>query len=379
MNNRNSKLLYIVVNEDRFLLSHRKDIAIAAQNTGWKVKIFCKDTGQRQNVEALGLEMVELPINPTGTNPKEELRTLWFLYNLYRQDKPDVVHHVGLKNILWGGIAAKLAKINGVVNAVSGLGVLFSGEDYSLKTKLIMKAMRFANNRKNVSLIFQNMEDKQLFIDRHIALPEQCEYIKGSGVNLDEYAYTPEPDILPVKVILTARMVREKGIDTLIEAAEMLRNEMEGKVVFQLCGGLHNNPKGYKAEELEALCDGKYIQWLGHRNDVRELLMQSHIVTLPSYYREGLPKSLIEAAAIGRPIITTNSYGCKDTVDDGENGFLIPIQNPKTLADKLRILINDKSLREKMGRCGRLKAEKEFSIINVVNKHLEIYQHLVES
>lgn len=379
MNNRNSKLLYIVVNEDRFLLSHRKDIAIAAQNTGWKVKIFCKDTGQRKNVEALGLEMVELPINPTGTNSKEELRTLWFLYNLYRQDKPDVVHHVGLKNILWGGIAAKLAKINGVVNAVSGLGVLFSGEDYSLKTKLIMKAMRFANNRKNVSLIFQNMEDKQLFIDRHIALPEQCEYIKGSGVNLDEYAYTPEPDILPVKVILTARMVREKGIDTLIEAAEMLRNEMEGKVVFQLCGGLHNNPKGYKAEELEALCDGKYIQWLGHRNDVRELLMQSHIVTLPSYYREGLPKSLIEAAAIGRPIITTNSYGCKDTVDDGENGFLIPIQNPKTLADKLRILINDKSLREKMGRCGRLKAEKEFSIINVVNKHLEIYQHLVES
>ena len=379
MNNRNSKLLYIVVNEDRFLLSHRKDIAIAAQNTGWKVKIFCKDTGQRKNVEALGLEMVELPINPTGTNSKEELRTLWFLYNLYRQDKPDVVHHVGLNNILWGGIAAKLAKINGVVNAVSGLGVLFSGEDYSLKTKLIMKAMRFANNRKNVSLIFQNMEDKQLFIDRHIALPEQCEYIKGSGVNLDEYAYTPEPDILPVKVILTARMVREKGIDTLIEAAEMLRNEMEGKVVFQLCGGLHNNPKGYKAEELEALCDGKYIQWLGHRNDVRELLMQSHIVTLPSYYREGLPKSLIEAAAIGRPIITTNSYGCKDTVDDGENGFLIPIQNPKTLADKLRILINDKSLREKMGRCGRLKAEKEFSIINVVNKHLEIYQHLVES
>ena len=378
MNNRNSKLLYIVVNEDRFLLSHRKDIAIAAQNTGWKVKIFCKDTGQRQNVEALGLEMVELPINPTGTNPKEELRTLWFLYNLYRQDKPDVVHHVGLKNILWGGIAAKLAKINGVVNAVSGLGVLFSGEDYSLKTKLIMEAMRFANNRKNVSLIFQNMEDKQLFIDRHIALPEQCEYIKGSGVNLEEYTYTPEPNIMPVKIILTARMVRDKGIDTLIDAAEMLRNEMEGKVVFQLCGGLHNNPKGYKAEELEALCDGKYIQWLGHRNDVRELLMQSHIVTLPSYYREGLPKSLIEAAAIGRPIITTKFYGCKDTVDDGESGFLIPIQDPKALADKLRILLNDKSLREKMGRCGRLKAEKEFSIINVVNKHLEIYQRLLE-
>lgn len=373
------KKLYMIVNEDRFFLSHRKDIALAAQKNDWEVKIFCKDTGQRQDVEALGLEMVELPINPTGTNPKEELRTLWFLYNLYRKDKPDVVHHVGLKNILWGGLAAKLARINGVVNAVSGLGVLFSGERYGLKTKLILGLMRFANHRKNIALIFQNQEDKQLFIDKHIASIKQCEYIKGSGVNLEEYTYTPEPNIMPVKIILTARMVRDKGIDTLIDAAEMLRNEMEGKVVFQLCGGLHNNPKGYKAEELEALCDGKYIQWLGHRNDVRELLMQSHIVTLPSYYREGLPKSLIEAAAIGRPIITTNSYGCKDTVDDGENGFLIPIQNPKALVDKLRILINDKSLREKMGRCGRLKAEKEFSIINVVNKHLEIYQHLVES
>lgn len=370
------KRLYMVVNEDRFFLSHRKDIALAAQENGWEVKIFCKDTGQRKDVEALGLKMVELPINPTGTNLKEEIKTLWFLYHLYRKDRPDVVHHVGLKNILWGGIAAKLAKINGVVNAVSGLGVLFSSEKFNLKTKLVLEAMRFANNRKNVTLIFQNQEDKQLFIDRHIALPEQCEYIKGSGVNLDEYAYTPEPDIPPVKVILTARMVREKGIDTLIEAAEILRQEMEGKVIFQLCGGLHNNPKGYKAEELEKLCDGKYIQWLGHRSDVRELLMQSHIVTLPSYYREGLPKSLIEACAIGRPIITTLSYGCKDTVDEGKNGFLIKPRDVESLASRLKTLINDKHLRIQMGINGRKKAEAEFSVADVVKKHLEIYRKL---
>ena len=371
------KKLYMIVNEDRFFLSHRKDIALAAQKNDWKVKIFCKDTGRRQEVEALGLQMVELPINPTGTNLREELKTFSFLYNIYKNEKPDIVHHVGLKNILWGGIAAKLAKINGVVNAVSGLGVLFSNESYSLKTKLILKAMRFANNRKNVSLIFQNMEDKQLFLDQHIASPEQCEYIKGSGVNLDDYVYTPEPSIPPVKIILTARMVKDKGIGILIDAAEILRKEMEGKVIFQLCGGLHNNPKGYKAEELRQLCDGKYIQWLGHRNDVRELLMQSHIVTLPSYYREGLPKSIIEAEAIGRPIITTNSFGCKDTVDDGVNGFLIPIKDSKALAEKLRILISDKELRLKMGKKSREKAEKEFSIQNVIDRHLTIYNSLL--
>jgi len=372
------KKLYMVVNEDRFFLSHRKDIALAAQKEGWEVRIFCKDTGQRKDVEALGLEMTELPINPTGTNPIEELRTLRFLYKLYKNDKPDVVHHVGLKNILWGGIAAKLAAINGVVNAVSGLGVLFSGEEYGLKTRFILAAMRFANRRKNVSLIFQNQEDRQLFLNKHIARIEQCEYIKGSGVNLTEYAYTPEPEFPPVKVILTARMVRDKGIDTLIEAAESLRSDMEGKVVFLLCGGLHNNPKGYQAEELNVLCDGKYIQWLGHRNDVRELLMQSHIVTLPSYYREGLPKSLIEAAAIGRPIVTTNSFGCKDTVDDGVNGFLIPPKDSHALAEKLKVLIENHHLRESMGIRSREKAEKEFSIENVIKRHLDIYGKLTQ-
>lgn len=153
--------LYMVVNEDRFFLSHRKEIALAAQQDGWQVTIVCKDTGQRSDVEALGLPMIDLPINPTGTNLLEELHTLWFLYRLYRHDRPDVVHHVGVKNILWGGIAAKLAKIRGVVNAVSGLGVLFSGDTYNLKTRLIMDAMRYANRRQRVSLIFQNLEDRQ--------------------------------------------------------------------------------------------------------------------------------------------------------------------------------------------------------------------------
>ena len=369
--------LYIIINEDRFFLSHRKDIALAAQKDGWKVRIFCKDTGQRKEVEALGLEMTELPINPTGTNPKEELRTLRYLYNLYRKDRPDVVHHVGLKNILWGGIAARLSGTIAVVNAVSGLGVLFSGDSIGTMAQMILKGMAFANNRQKVKLIFQNMEDKKLFLDYHVAQKDQCEYIKGSGVNLTDFAYTPEPDTPPIRVILTSRMVKEKGIAELIAAAEHLRSEMEGRVEFLLCGCLHDNPKGYKEHELRAICDGKYIKWLGHRNDVRELLMQSHIVTLPSYYREGVPKSLIEAAAIGRPIVTTDSIGCRDTVDDGVNGFLVPVRNAKVLADKLRTLINDRQLRVEMGLKSRKKAEREFSIDNVICRHLEIYEKLV--
>ena len=369
--------LLMIVNEDRFFLSHRKEIALSAQKDGWNVEIICKDTGHRKDVEALGLTMIELPINPTGTNLVEELHTFLFLLNLYRRQKPDIVHHVGLKNILWGGLAAKLTSVKGVVNAVSGLGILFSDEHFGLKGKAVLSVMKFSNHRKNVALIFQNHEDTDLFLQRGIAGKSQCHFIKGSGVNLKEFCYTPEPATLPIKIIFTARMVKEKGIYTFIQAAEHLRKDMEGSVCFLLCGGLSNNPDGIKGDELMAMCDGKYIQWMGFRNDVKELLMESHIMVLPSYYREGIPRSLIEACAIGRPIVTTNSIGCKDTVDDGVNGFLIPIKDSVALADKLRILIDDKTLRYTMGLASRLKAEKEFSIESVVSKHMKIYRQLL--
>ena len=369
--------LYMVVNEDRFFLSHRKDIAIEAVKNGYEVCIICKDTGRKQEVLDLGLPMIELPINPTGSNIFEELKTFRFLLKLYRKDRPDIVHHVGIKNILWGGLAARLTRIKGVVNAVSGLGVLFSGEHFGLMTRCVMMVMRFSSNRENVKQIFQNSEDRELFVKHGIAKDEQCEFIKGSGVDLTKFVYTPEPDTQPIKVILTARMVKEKGICTLIEAAEMLRSEMEGKVQFLLCGCLSNNPEGIQEEELRQWCDGSYIQWLGHRNDIMELLMASHIVVLPSYYREGVPRSLIEACAIGRPIVTTLSIGCKDTVDDGKNGFLIMPKDAKSLADKLITLINNPQLRKEMGLQGRKKAEEEFSVVQVVKKHMEIYAQLI--
>ncbi len=370
------KKIFLVVNEDRFFLSHRKDIAVKAKAIGYDVTIVTKDTGRAGEIKALGLKWIELPINPTGMNISDELKTLRFLYNLYRNERPDLVHHIGVKLILWGGLAARLAKVGGVVDAVSGLGVLFSGDRPSVMARMVLRVIRFSSHRSNISLIFQNHEDMGLFIDYKIVKPENCDFIKGSGVDLDEYHYVEEPDHGPIKVVFTARVVKEKGVLELIEAAESLRNEFEGKAQFLLCGGLSNNPKAIKKEKLERLCDGSYIQWLGYRSDVRQILMDSHIMAFPSYYREGVPRSLIEATAIGRPIVTTQSYGCKDTVDDGVNGFLVPVRDSNALADKLRLLITDKSLRERMGKAGREKAEREFSLTNVVKKHMEIYRRL---
>ena len=173
-------------------------------------------------------------------------------------------------------------------------------------------------------------------------------------------------------------MIVEKGIFLLAEAAERLRNKYEDKVEFLLVGGLDDHPGAITEQQLKDACDGKYIKWLGYRTDVRDLLKQCHIVAFPSYYMEGLPKSLIEADAIGRPIITSNSVGCKETVVDGVNGYLIEPKDVDALTEKLDLLISNTELRQKMGRESRKYAEEYFDIEVVKKRHLSIYNELIE-
>lgn len=372
------KKLFIVVNVDWFFLSHRKEIALAAKQTGWDVTIVTADTGKLKDVEALGLRTINLPMSRSGMNIFKELQTLRFLWNLYRKEKPNVVHHVGMKTILWGTLASRFAHVPGVVNAISGLGGFFAEDNKGLLAKLMPGVLRFAHHRKNLLCIFQNDDDKGLYIKHGIILAEQARFIKGSGVDLSVFVYTPEPEEEKLKVVLTARMIVEKGIFILIKAAEQLRHKYEDFVEFQLVGGLDDHPGAITEEELRAACDDTYIRWLGYRTDVKSLLMQCHIVAFPSYYMEGLPKSLIEADAIGRPIITCNSVGCKETVIDGYNGFLIPTKDVDALAEKLDLLLSDKELRQRMGRNSRAYAEKYFSIEDVINRHLKIYDELLK-
>lgn len=365
--------LFLVVNVDTFFLSHRKDIALAAKREGYKVTIIAKDTGKKKEIEEMGLRFIDLPICPTGKNLLEEGKTLCFLIFLYKREKPDIVHHVGLKNILWGSLAAKFTGTKGVVNAVSGLGIMFSQEKKSALTGLILGVLRYAHKRRNVKVIFQNQEDMELFIKNRVVGEENACMIKGSGVNLALYTFTPEPKAGKIRILFAARMVKEKGVFVLTEAAELLRREFEDKAEFLLCGGLSNNPEAIQKEELKARCDGMYIRWLGHRNDMKTLFESSHIVAFPSYYREGVPKSLIEATAIGRPIVTTNSIGCQDTVEEGWNGFLVPIKDAEALAERLKRLIEDGELRRGMGENSRRLAKKKFSLEEVIAKHIEIY------
>lgn len=373
-----NKKLFIVVNVDWFFLSHRKDVALAAKEAGWDVTIVTADTGKLKDIEALGLKTINLPMSRSGMNIVQELKTLDWLRKLYKREKPDVVHHVGMKTILWGTLAAKYSKVHGVVNAISGLGGFFAEDNKGLLSKILPKVLKYSHNRKNLLCIFQNDDDWGLYVKHGIIVHEQGRFIKGSGVDLNQFCYTPEPEEGKIKVMLTARMIVEKGIFLLTEAAERLRSKYEDKVEFLLVGGLDDHPGAITKEQLEAVCDGKYIQWLGYRTDILDLLKQCHIMAFPSYYMEGLPKSLIEADAIGRPIITSNSVGCKETLVDGYNGFLIQPKDVDALTAKLDLLLSDKELRIKMGKNARKYAEDYFSIEIVKERHLAIYNELLK-
>jgi glycosyltransferase involved in cell wall biosynthesis len=377
----NKGKLFIVVNVDWFFLSHRLPIALAAKESGWNVTIITADTGKLKDIKAVGLDVIKLNMSRSGMNLTQELKTLRFLCKLYKKERPDIVHHVGMKTILWGTLAAKFSGINGVVNAISGLGGFFAEENKGVLSTLVIKVLKFSHKLNNPSAkllcIFQNNEDWNLYVKSHIITHDQGRFIKGSGVNLSEFEYVTEPSEGKIIVILTARMIVEKGVFLLTNAAERLRKKYESKVEFWLIGGLDDHPGAITRSQLNEVCDGHYIKWLGYRTDVRDLLRKSHIVALPSYYMEGLPKSLIEADATGRPIITSNSVGCKDTVIDGYNGYLIEPKNVDELTDKLDALLEDKELRLTMGRNSRKYAEKYFDIEIVIKCHLAIYQELL--
>ena len=371
------KKLFIVVNQDCFFLSHRVPIGLAAKNADYDVTIISEDTGVSHKIREAGLKTINLPINKAGANIREEIKTFFFLLRTFTKERPDIVHLVGLKTMLWGSLACLLTNVKSMVSAVCGLGVLFEEANAkSFISRCILRTLRVTHRRKNVKVIFQNNDDKSIFLDAKVVKEEQCAFTKGSGINLDNYNYVPEPEDGILKIIFTARMVESKGTMILIDAAKILEEDYKGKVQFLLCGGLDTNPNGITENTLKAACDGEYIQWLGHRKDILNLLQNSHIMAFPSWYREGLPKSVIEAEAIGRPIITTDSVGCRDTVINGWNGLIIPIKDSKSLADALKQLINDPELRKKMGKNAREYAEKNFNIQDVIATHLNVYKSI---
>jgi glycosyltransferase involved in cell wall biosynthesis len=371
------KKLFIVVNVDWFFLSHRLAVGIAAMNAGYDVTVLAADTGESMRIRNLGLSFIHVPFRRSGTNVFHELKCVNTLRNLYATLKPDIIHHVTIKVALYGSIAAKLASAGNVVNAISGLGYNFTSDRRGIMQKILMQLMRFGFRGITTRFIFQNRDDIEVFKSLKVVKDSQVSLIKGSGVNLEEFHEIPTPKATNVTVLLCARLLYDKGVVEYVNAARQLETEFSGSAQFIIAGNFDDdNLAKISREVFSGMIDGTYIKWVGFQARMVEVIGQADIVVLPSY-REGLPKSLIEAAAVGRPIVTTNVPGCKECVIEGYNGYLVPAKDANALAGAIRTLILNKELRVRMGRNSRTLAIKEFSVEKVIRQTMNIYEEFL--
>jgi len=369
--------LMFVVNNPAFFMSHRVPVALAAQRAGYDVHVATMDGPAVADIQALGMTHHAIPMTRSGKHPLQELGTLLALVRLFRRVRPDVVHLVTIKPVLYGGIAARLARVRGMVAAISGLGFVFLSN--SLKMRLVRSVVarlyRIALGHPNSRVIFQNANDRDLLKSLGAVRDEQVVMIRGAGVDLDAYRALPEPPTPPVVVTMVARLLRDKGVQEFVQAAGILR-QRGLPVTMQLVGGVDaGNPASATQSEVDAWQRDGAVQALGERSDVAALYAASHIAVLPSY-REGLPKSLIEAAACARAVVTTDVPGCRDAIEPGETGLLVPVRDAQALADAIARLAEDPALRQAMGAAGRALAEREFNIERVASIHVGLYDAL---
>lgn len=370
-----SRLLF-VVNNPAFFLSHRLPIALAAQRAGFDVHVATMDGDSVSRIKEYGLTHHVLPMTRSGKNPIQELKTAWALFRLFRRIRPDVVHLVTIKPVLYGGIAARLAGVPGVVSAISGLGFVFvaQGLKATVVRQIVTRLYRIALGHRNSRVVFQNTSDRDVLRGLHAVRDDQVVMIRGSGVDLAHYVEQAEPEP-PVVALMVARLLRDKGVGEFVQAARLLRQQGVN-VKMRLVGSIDaGNPASMTQADVEAWQHEGVVEALGERSDIAALNAAAHIAVLPSY-REGLPRSLIEAAACGRAVVTTDVPGCRDAIEPNVTGLLVPSHDAKALADAIALLASDVALRQRMGRAGRALAEREFDIEDVSRKHVAIYRDL---
>lgn len=371
-------LLYLVT-EDWYFWKHRGHLARAARDAGFRVMVAAAPGKFVKNIEDEGFEYYPLSLERKSVNPLGQARVLLRLTILYRSLRPDIVHHVAVKPILYGAVAARLAGIKRRVNALTGLGYVFTAN--GLKRRLLRAFVsawyRLALGGQGARNVFQNPDDMGLFISSGLTGQDHSVLIRGAGVDIERFSPSEEPSG-PPKIVLAARMLRDKGVLELFKAAEILAARgLDFKVVLAGLPDEHN-PTAIPEATLRSWNDRGYVDWSGHVEDMAGLLGDSHIACLPSH-REGLPLFLLEAAASGRPIIATDVPGCREIVLHEKTGLLVPPRDPEALANALERLMRDADLRKRMGRAGRELAVSEFSERAVQEKTIALYKELIRA
>lgn len=375
------KKLLILVNYLSFFLSHRLPIAEASLAKGFDVFIGYGELrgADPKLLEKKGFKVNFVPMQPGGINFFKDLKTIYYIWSLFKKINPDIIHLVTIKPYLYGGLISRLTGVPSLVSAVSGLGSLFISKN--LKSRflrlLLYPIYKLAFNHVNQKIIVQNKDDLKSLVQWGVLKISKTSLIKGSGVELKRFTNLNEPEGIPT-ICFAARLIKDKGVFEFVAAAKILK-EQGVKARFLLAGDLDtNNPSGLSADDLNKLKNKGYIEIMGYYKDIAALYAKSNIVCLPSY-REGLPKSLIEAAAASRTVVTTDVPGCRDAIIPNKTGLLVPVEDSLKLAEALRWLIENPKKRITMGRAGRKLAEKEFPVEKIVNEHLDIYLDLLRN
>lgn len=364
----------LIGNQARSMLNFRGPFIRAMVDCGVRVYALAPDYDQhsREAVFRLGAAPVDISLDRTGLNPVRDVIDVLRLRRVLRHVSPDATFAYFIKPVIYGSLAAKFAGVPYRFSLVAGLGYSLD-PDHSCKNikRFIMRNISLILYRLAFSccktVFFQNEEDKAFFIKYKCLSPHKAIRINGTGVDLEHFNLAP-PVANPVTFIMMARLIREKGVYDYVEAARIIKHKYPG-VRFLLLGATDRNPNSLTKEEIESWVRDGILDWPGEVSDVRPWIARSSVFVLPSYYREGVPRSAQEAMAMGRPIVTTNTVGCRETVVNGVNGFLIPVRAPYALAEAMERFINDKKLIEKMGINSRKIAEKKFDV-NKINRNI---------
>jgi glycosyltransferase involved in cell wall biosynthesis len=373
------RILFVLAN-DWYFYWHRLSLAQRIAAAGYDVHVATPTGRFCEAIAAAGVPHHPIQMDRQGLNPLKDLATINHLDDLYRELKPTLVHHVAIKPIIYGSIAAKITRVPCIVNAMPGTGYIFTSKQ--LLARLIRPgittALRLLLNAANSRVTFENQDDREKLIAWRVTRPDRAVVIRGCGVDTSEYQPSPEPPGPPL-VILPARLLSYKGVGEFVEAARLLK--ASGTFArFALVGeGDPGNPASVPSSQLRQWESEGVVELLGWHDEMASVFARSHIICLPSHGGEGVPRSLMEAAACGRPIVTTDVPGCRDVVHDGDNGLLVPPQQVAPLAMALGKLIGDGDLRRAMGERGRARTVAEFSVEIVADETLRLYAELLGS
>lgn len=360
-----TKLVYIV-NDIDFFKNHFFPIALNASIV-YDITIISNKVDKQivdQNPE---IKQFKIPIKRSSINPIYDLELFFELFKILKRIKPFIIHNITIKPILYGSLAAKIIsrKIN-IINSVTGLGYAITNNHFFIKTTMQI-LIKFLIPKKS-HFLFLNKHDKEFYQNLGKGLRNNYTMVFGSGVDKKEFKYKKPQKKEKIEIVYTGRILRDKGIINLIDAVNLLEASLKPKIILKLYGSIDDqNPAHITRSELEKYLVPGFIEWLGFSSEIIKVLEKSDIYCLPSF-REGNPKSIIEAMAIGRPILTTQAPGCEDTVEDGINGFKVPIGVYLALSKKLEILIKDEDLRIQMGINSRSLFEKKYTLENVIDQ-----------